>query len=81
MKDEAEARIEKIEEWMKKWAKILEDIKDGKGINDLGRMFQKRGETYTNMCGTAVDDEVFDRIDLLLQAYKDRGEWKNPVDW
>ena len=81
MKDETEARIKKIEEWMKKWAEVFEDIESGKGVGTLGNMFQKRdSDKYTNLCGTADDDEVIDRIKLLLKAYKDRGEWKNPFD-
>lgn len=81
MKEEFDHRIKKIEEWMEKWAKVFEDMKDGKGVSDLGKMFQKRAQTYTNLCGTAVDDEVIDRIEKLLEMYKDKGTWKNPVDW
>lgn len=83
MKDEIDARIKKIEEWMETWAKVFTDIRDGNQIGDLGRMFQKRADAveqeFTNVCGIAVDDEVIERIKLLLEAYGNRGEWKNPL--
>lgn len=81
MKAEIDNRIEKMEEWMETWAKVFKKMKDGDSVKDLGKMFKKRtADDYTNQCGTAIDDEVIDRVKLLLEAYDKRGKWKNPLD-
>jgi hypothetical protein len=79
MKDEFDHRKTKIEEWLKVWAEKLEDVQKGKSVKDLGKMFSKRAPTWTNQCGTAVDDEVIERIKLMLEQYEEvKGKWENP---
>ncbi|KAH8730570.1 hypothetical protein GQ44DRAFT_756449 [Phaeosphaeriaceae sp. PMI808] len=80
MKNEFDHRKIKIEEWLKVWAEQLEKIQKGKSVKDLGKMFSKRAtQNWTNMCGTAVDDEVIERIKIMLKQYEDvKGKWKNP---
>lgn len=76
-----DARILKIEQWMEKWAEKLEALKDGNydEIKGLGKIFQKRAPDWTNQCGVARDDEVVERIKLLLEAYNGRGKMENPL--
>jgi hypothetical protein len=82
MTDVYDARIIKIEEWMDKWAQQFREFlkQDGK-ITGLGQMFQKRAPAWTDQCGVATDDEIKHRINLLLEAYEDRGKMENPIDW
>lgn len=80
MKDEFDHRKTKIEEWLKVWAEVLEDVSKGKSVKDLGKMFSKRAKaSWTNQCGTAEDDELIERIKLMLKQYEEvKGKWKNP---
>ena len=67
----------KIEEWLKKWNDEFEKVYNEK------RSLEERAkpESLPSYCGREKDNDVLKkRIKLLLDAYKDRGDWKNPFD-
>ncbi|ORY14967.1 hypothetical protein BCR34DRAFT_203347 [Clohesyomyces aquaticus] len=44
IKDEFDARISKIEEWMEKWVEQFKRLERGEQVKDLGYMFEKRAD-------------------------------------
>lgn len=83
MKEAFDHRIQKIEEWMETWAKVIKKMSEGNPSSELGIMFRRatNANKPQDMCKVATDQEVLYRMKLALRAYENRGKWKNPIDW
>ena len=78
MKERYDSRILEIETLMETWVKDIERAKVKRSLVNADK--RGTGITRSNMCGEETNKgDMNKRIDLVLEAYRNRGKWKNPM--
>jgi hypothetical protein len=77
MEDKYESVITDIEKIMKTWTAKIDTVKVKRSL--LNAEKRGTGSTNSNLCGEEPDKKDMNkRIDLVLEAYANKGTWKNP---